>query len=67
MGRYGLEVENNDSANNIQMHKSGIIYVKLIFTMATWGGTFVVGRIIAQTLNPFTAGFGRFAIASVFL
>lgn len=49
------------------MQKFGIIYVKLIFTMATWGGTFVAGRIIAQTLSPFTAGFGRFAIASIFL
>ena len=49
------------------MQKSGIIYIKLILTMATWGGTFVAGRIIAQTLSPFTAGFGRFAIASVFL
>ena len=35
--------------------------------MAIWGGTFVIGRIIAQTMTPFTAGFGRFAIASIFL
>ena len=44
------------------MQKSKIIYVKLILTMAIWGGTFVVGRIIAQTMSPFAAGFGRFAI-----
>ena len=44
-----------------------MIYVKLILTMAIWGGTFVVGRIIAQTLSPFIAGFGRFATASIFL
>ena len=44
-----------------------IIYLKLILTMAIWGGTFVVGRIISQTLDPFTSGFGRFAIASVFI
>ena len=49
------------------MQKSRIICVKLILTMAIWGGTFVVGRIIAQTMSPFTAGFGRFATASVFL
>ena len=44
-----------------------IIYLKLILTMAIWGGTFVIGRVIAQTLSPFTAGFGRFAVASIFL
>ena len=44
-----------------------IIYVKLILTMAIWGGTFVIGRIMTQTISPFTAGFGRFAIASIFL
>ena len=49
------------------MQKSGIIYVKLIFTMAIWGGTFVIGRIIAQSMSPFAAGFGRFATASIFL
>ena len=49
------------------MQKSRIIYVKLILTMAIWGGTFVIGRIIAQTMSPFTAGFGRFATASIFL
>ncbi len=49
------------------MQKSQIIYLKLILTMAIWGGTFVIGRIIAQTMNPFTAGLGRFAIASIFL
>ena len=35
--------------------------------MTIWGGTFVIGRIIAQNVSPFTAGFGRFAIASLFL
>jgi drug/metabolite transporter (DMT)-like permease len=35
--------------------------------MAIWGGTFVIGRIIAQNISPFTAGFGRFATASIFL
>ena len=44
-----------------------IIYLKLVLTMAIWGGTFAIGRVIAQTLSPFTAGFGRFAVASIFL
>ncbi len=49
------------------MQKFTTIYIKLVLTMAIWGGTFVVGRIVAQTLDPFTAGLGRFASASIFL
>ena len=44
-----------------------IIYLKLILTMAIWGGAFTIGRVVAQTVSPFSGGFGRFAIASVFL
>ena len=44
-----------------------IIYLKLILTMAIWGGAFTIGRVVAQTVSPFSAGFGRFAIASLFL
>ncbi|MEL6494081.1 MAG: DMT family transporter [Cyanobacteria bacterium J06623_7] len=44
-----------------------IIYLKLVLTMAVWGGAFTIGRTVAQTISPFTAGFGRFAIASIFL
>lgn len=32
-----------------------------------WGGTFVAGRSLAQTVGPFAAAFFRFAIASAFL
>ena len=49
------------------MQKFTTIYIKLVLTMAIWGGTFVVGRIVAQNLDPFTAGLGRFASASIFL
>ena len=48
------------------MHQR-LIYLKLILTMAIWGGAFVIGRVVAQTISPFTAGFARFATASVFL
>ena len=44
-----------------------IIYLKLVLTMAIWGGAFTIGRVVAQTVSPFSAGFGRFAIASLFL
>ena len=42
-----------------------LIYLKLVFTMAIWGGTFIAGRIIAGEISPFTASFYRFAIASI--
>lgn len=35
--------------------------------MAIWGGAFTIGRVVAQTVSPFSAGFGRFAVASLFL
>ena len=44
-----------------------VIYLKLVLTMAIWGGAFTIGRVVAQTVSPFSAGFGRFAIASIFL
>jgi drug/metabolite transporter (DMT)-like permease len=42
-------------------------YLKLIITMALWGGTFVAGRVVVQDMGPFVAAFCRFAVASVSL
>lgn len=44
-----------------------ITYVKLVLTAIIWGGTFVAGRIVVQSMEPFTAAFFRFAVASVCL
>ncbi len=44
-----------------------LIYVKLFLTAVFWGGTFVAGRAIAGRIDPFSAAFLRFALASVFL
>lgn len=44
-----------------------LIYPKLVLTAIFWGGTFVAGRIIAQEVEPFSAAFLRFLIASFFL
>jgi drug/metabolite transporter (DMT)-like permease len=44
-----------------------IVYLKLLLTATFWGGTFIAGRIVAQNVEPFSAAFLRFAIASVFL
>ena len=44
-----------------------IIYLKLILTAIFWGGTFIAGRIVARNVDPFSASFLRFALASLFL
>ena len=44
-----------------------ITYIKLLLMAIFWGGTFVAGRSLAQTVGPFAAAFFRFAVASVFL
>lgn len=44
-----------------------MIYIKLLFTMFFWGGTFIAGRSLAGDVDPHAAAFLRFAIASAFL
>jgi drug/metabolite transporter (DMT)-like permease len=44
-----------------------LIYVKLVLTAVFWGGTFIAGRALAGSVEPFSAAFLRFAIASVLL
>lgn len=44
-----------------------VTYVKLLCSAIFWGGTFIAGRIVSQDIDPFSAAFFRFAIASVFL
>ena len=44
-----------------------MIYLKLVLTALFWGGTFIAGRLISQTMDPYSAAFLRFFIASFFL
>ncbi len=44
-----------------------VIYLKLLLTAIFWGGTFIAGKVVAKNVEPFSAAFLRFAIASVFL
>lgn len=44
-----------------------MIYFKLILTAFFWGGTFIAGRIVMENVEPFSAAFLRFCVASVFL
>lgn len=40
-----------------------MIYLKLLLTMALWGGTFIAGRLVVQEMGAFAAAFCRFAVA----
>lgn len=42
-------------------------YIFLILTMFFWGGSWVSGKIVVETAPPFTIGFFRFLLASIFL
>lgn len=41
-----------------------MVYVQLVLTALIWGGTFIAGRLLAQSINPFSAAFMRFAVAA---
>lgn len=50
------------------MHQSlTSTYILLVSSMALWGGTWVAGRVLSQSLQPLSAAFIRFFFASVFL
>lgn len=42
-------------------------YIKLFFTVAFWGGAFIAGKIISESVQPFTAATLRFLVGSFFL
>jgi len=42
-------------------------YVLLVISMMLWGGTWVAGRVLAQSVTPMTAAFLRFMFASLTL
>ncbi|MFH0784091.1 MAG: DMT family transporter [Pseudomonadota bacterium] len=42
-----------------------LTYLSLIITMFLWGGTFIAGRLLAGAVEPASAAFLRFLIASV--
>jgi drug/metabolite transporter (DMT)-like permease len=44
-----------------------VVYIKLLLTALFWGGTFIAGRLIADRVEPFSAAFLRFALASSLL
>jgi drug/metabolite transporter (DMT)-like permease len=44
-----------------------ITYLKLLITAIFWGGTFISGRMLADSVPPFSAAFFRFLFAAVCL
>lgn len=44
-----------------------ITYLKLLMTAIFWGGTFISGRMLADSVDPFSAAFFRFLFAVVCL
>lgn len=44
-----------------------MVYIKLLLTALFWGGTFISGKLVAQTVSPFSAAFLRFFIATSLL
>ena len=38
-----------------------------MLTAIIWGGTFIAGKVVVQSMEPFSAAFCRFAIASLCL
>ncbi len=44
-----------------------LLAFKLVMVAALWGGTFIAGRILAQSLPLMTAAFSRFFVASILL
>lgn len=43
------------------------IYIKLAVMTVIWGGTFIAGRTVVQSVSPFSAAFCRYAIATLLL
>jgi len=44
-----------------------LTYFKLLLAAVFWGGTFIAGKLISHNIDPFSAAFIRFFIASFFL
>jgi drug/metabolite transporter (DMT)-like permease len=44
-----------------------MVYAKLVMVMLLWGGTFIAGRIVAQSVPHMIAAAGRFAVACLLL
>jgi drug/metabolite transporter (DMT)-like permease len=53
--------------NNIGPNQMLMTYLKLMMTAIFWGGTFISGRMLADSVPPFSAAFFRFLFAAICL
>ncbi len=63
----------SDGYRKFQLHKLSLYksihmpiftYISLVLTMFLWGGTFIAGRLLADSVEPASSAFLRFLIAS---
>ena len=57
----------NTQTSSLPLGTSPMVYIKLVFVALFWGGTFIAGRILAQSVPLMTAAAGRFAVAVTLL
>ncbi len=65
--RKNPDIKKLSRCGRLWMSKHYIIYLKLLATAVLWGGTFVAGRVLSREVEPFSAAFLRFSLASVCL
>ena len=55
------------SSGRVILSAGWLIYFKLTIVALLWGGTFIAGRLLADSLAPQMAAIGRFALAALLL
>lgn len=51
------------TSNNLILPSIWPTYFKLILVALLWGGTFIAGRLLAESLSPLMSAIGRFGLA----
>lgn len=57
----------DDKAAGVAANPGWTVYALLVVSMALWGGTWPVGRVVAASVNPWNAAFLRFIMATTAL
>ncbi|MEJ6077004.1 DMT family transporter [Vibrio sp. 1-Bac 57] len=53
----------NNTSNDLALSSIWPTYFKLILVALLWGGTFIAGRLLAESLSPLMSAIGRFGLA----
>lgn len=65
--RCALEKTGTTTDTKVRKLRSSTPYIHLVLSAVFWGGTFVAGRQLAPLIDPYSAAFLRFAMASFLL